>query len=84
MTNVGPGSSPHSSFSSARRYLARIFVWASISETSMRARIRASRSVAPISAIYAKRLVGERWSGLAKRGKDTRQLGLGDQHLARL
>ncbi len=51
LTKVGPGSRPHSSFSSARRYFARIFVVASISETSMRARIRASRSVAPISGI---------------------------------
>src|ERR1700722_1764160 len=52
-TNVGPGSRSHSSFSRARRYLARIFVCASISDTSIRARIRASRRVAPLSAISA-------------------------------
>ena len=51
MTNVGPGSRSHSSFSSARRYLARIFVACSISAMSMRARIRASRRVAPISGM---------------------------------
>ena len=48
--NVGPGSRPQSSCSSACRYLPLIFVWASISETSRRARMRASGSVAPISA----------------------------------
>src|ERR1700683_3956879 len=39
----------HSSFSIARRYLARIFVRTSTSLMSIRARMRASRRVAPIS-----------------------------------
>src|SRR3954465_9325417 len=97
LTYVGPGSRSHSSFSSARRYFARIFVSASISEMSMRARIRASRSVAPISGI-ARRLsvdgvdrlgleqrVRPPPSGaLRQRREHPRQVALGDQHLARL
>ena len=51
LTYVGPGSRSHSSFSSARRYFARIFVSDSTSEMSMRWRMRASRRVAPMSAI---------------------------------
>src|SRR3954464_7308350 len=51
LTKVGPGSMSHSSFSIARRYFARIFVAASTSEMSIRARIRASWSVAPMSGI---------------------------------
>ena len=42
----------HSSFSIARRYFARIFVVASTSEMSIRARIRASCNVEPISGIF--------------------------------
>ena len=41
VTKVGPGSSAHSSFSSARRYFARIFVRSSRSAMSSRCRIRA-------------------------------------------
>ena len=51
-TKVGPGSMSHSSFSIARRYFARIFVVASTSEMSIRARIRASCNVEPISGIF--------------------------------
>ena len=51
MTNVGPGSSSHSSLSSARRYLARIFVADSTSAMSIRRRMRASRRVSPISGM---------------------------------
>ena len=58
MTYVGPGRRSHSSFSSARRYLARIFVSASISEMSIRARMRASRRVAPMSGIAARKATG--------------------------
>src|SRR4051795_9080906 len=49
LTYVGPGSRSHSSFSSARRYFARILVSDSKSEMSIRARMRASRRVCPIS-----------------------------------
>src|SRR6202012_1292301 len=65
LTYVGPGKRSHSSFSSARRYLARIFVSASSSEMSIRARIRASRRLAPISGIAAGSLVGLFDSGQA-------------------
>jgi hypothetical protein len=51
LTKVGPGSISHSSFSIARRYFARIFVADSTSEMSIRARIRASCSVAPMSGM---------------------------------
>src|SRR5205823_3342683 len=80
-TNVGPGSRPHSSFSSARRYLALILVFASISETSMRARMRASRRVSPISGICRTRLVASGRRGLAQRRQNAWQVGLRDQHL---
>ena len=53
LTNVGPGSIENSSFSSARRYFARIFVRASTSAMSRRWRIRASRSVSPMLGIGA-------------------------------
>src|SRR3954467_13893542 len=57
LTYVRPGSRSHSSFSSARRYLARIFVSASSSEMSIRARMRASRRLCPISGIGQVNLV---------------------------
>src|SRR5450759_3730207 len=82
--NVGPGRRLHSSFSSARRYFARILVVASISDTSMRARMRASRRVAPISGIQGDRLVAERAGGLAQRGEHPWDVCLRDQHLPRL
>ena len=53
LTKVGPGSSSHSSFSSARRYFARILVAASTSVMSMRLRMRVSRSWSPISGMAA-------------------------------
>src|ERR671930_1437048 len=56
LTYVGPGSRSHSSFSSARRYLARIFVSDSISEMSILARMRASRRLGPMSGMGAGRL----------------------------
>ncbi len=53
---VEPGSRLHSSFSSARRYLARIFVACSTSVMSILARMRASRRVDPISGMATRRL----------------------------
>ena len=47
----GPGRRFHSSFSRARRYLPRILVAVSTSVMSIRRRIRASRSVSPISGM---------------------------------
>src|SRR3954467_10070007 len=89
LTNVGPGNRSHSSFSSARRYLARIFVAASTSVMSIRRRIRASRSVSPISGMPASEatsvLSGIVGHGLrVERREHARQVGLGDQHLAGL
>ena len=70
--NVGPGSRSHSSFSSARRYFARIFVRASISETSRWARMRASRSMAPMSGISR---LGYSVSSTARTGTGSRGSG---------
>src|SRR6185503_18967349 len=92
----GPGSRSHSSFSSARRYFARIFVSASSSEMSIRARMRASRRVCPISGIGQLRLVGGvlrdghglggllRALPLAEIRDETLGVALADQDLARL
>src|SRR3954452_11822674 len=93
LTYVGPGSRSHSSFSSARRYFARILVSASSSEMSIRARIRASRSVAPISGMCSENLVvwfvreRDRLShgrALAQRRDEPFPVALADQDLARL
>src|SRR5215212_479351 len=93
LTYVGPGRRSHSSFSSARRYLARIFVCASISVMSIRERIRSSRRLAPMSGIRRRRLLSDaRFHGLcrtcavalAQRGDDALDVGLRDEHLARL
>src|SRR3954447_7278796 len=90
---VGPGSRSHSSFSSARRYLARILVSASSSEMSIRARIRASRSVAPMSGMCRRNLVvgvlghGNRLCrrrALPKGGDEALRIALADEHLAGL
>src|SRR3978361_1515716 len=92
-TNVVPGSSPNSSFSSARRYFARIFVADSTSAMSIFWRMRASRSLSPIatgrSVTDAARApwsggVGRRADGLVERRQRARQIALGDHHLARL
>src|SRR5437764_978778 len=53
LTKVLPGSSPNSSFSSARRYFARIFVAVSTSAMSIFWRMRASRSLSPIACTAA-------------------------------
>src|SRR3954468_3675729 len=53
LTNVVPGNSPNSSFSSARRYLARIFVAASTSAMSIFWRMRASRNLSPMDCTAA-------------------------------
>src|SRR3954449_5919925 len=99
LTYVGPGSRSHSSFSSARRYLARIFVSASSSEMSIRARMRASRRVCPISGTGQGNLVAGllrvvrngHWFGCALGGIALPQVldealgvSLADQHLAGL
>src|SRR5215210_7280217 len=93
LTYVGPGSRSHSSFSRARRYLARIFVCASISVMSIRERIRSSRRLAPMSGIRGRRLLRDarihgrcRTSAvaLAEVGDDPLHIGLRDEHLARL
>src|SRR6476661_4100299 len=97
LTYVVPGSRSHSSFSRARRYFARIFVSASISEMSMRARIRASRSVAPISGIALRlsvdgvdglgleqRVRPARPCALRQRGQHAREIALRHEHLTGL
>src|SRR5215217_4546590 len=97
LTNVVPGSSPNSSFSSARRYLARIFVADSTSAMSIFWRMRASRSRSPIAtapiqsdggarprAVAAPVLLGAGADRLVERRQDAREVALGDQHLARL
>src|SRR3954469_15560327 len=99
LTYVGPGSRSHSSFSSARRYFARILVSDSNSEMSIRARMRASRRVCPISGTGQGNLVapllrvvgnghrfGCRLGGipLAQVGDEPFGVRLADQYLARL
>src|SRR4051812_47785889 len=96
LTYVGPGSRSHSSFSSARRYFARIFVWVSTSETSILARMRASRRVAPMSGIAQRLLVDRLGLGvvggrcrrravaLAQVGDEALDIARADEHLARL
>src|SRR4051794_14519067 len=90
LTYVGPGSRSHSSFSRARRYLARIFVCASISVMSIRERIRSSRRLAPMSGIRGPRLLSDsrihgvcRTSAvaLAQVRDHALDVGLRDQHL---
>src|SRR3954453_16650422 len=90
LTKVGPGSRSHSSFSSARRYFARIFVAASTSVMSMRRRMRVSRSVSPISGMSFEAtsvllvVVRNRLRVARQRGQHARQIGLGHEHLTRL
>src|SRR5207237_6312045 len=82
----------NSSFSSARRYLARIFVAASTSVMSRPCRMRASRSLSPMGCIGAYSGAAARLGGVARGGpdrlvegrQDARQVGLGDQDLTRL
>src|SRR3954451_3054769 len=74
----------------ARRYFARILVARSTSMMSMRRRMRASRSVPPISVTRGRlfeagvrpRLAPP--AGLRERGHDARHVLLGDEHLPRL
>src|SRR3954468_8803716 len=88
LTNVLPGSSENSSFSSARRYFARILVADSTSAMSIFWRMRASRRRSPIATapILAdgRSAVGRGADGLVERRQHARQIRLGDQYLAGL
>src|SRR5437763_8639102 len=92
LTYVVPGSIANSSFSSARRYFARILVAASTSVMSRPCRMRASRSLSPMGCIGVYSGAAVRLGGVARGGpdrvvegrQDAREVGLGDQHLPRL